>query len=157
MKYFYGYGVDEKGNIYNKNGTLKKQKVNCKGYYFTNYYVDGKVKTLTAHRVVAIAYHGEPQGDKTQVNHKNSDRKDNRPENLEWVTPSENLQHGYDFGFKKPPSGTSNGNSKLTEEDIIIIRERCSKGHYLKDIAKDYGVSFQLISNIKLKKSWRHL
>lgn len=56
------------------------------------------------HRVVALAFIGEPPGPRQdyQVNHKNGDTKDNRPENLEWCTNSQNHKHAYDVLGRQP-------------------------------------------------------
>ncbi len=37
----------------------------------------------------------DQEPNKTMVNHKNSNRLDNKVENLEWVTHTENIHHGY--------------------------------------------------------------
>lgn len=51
-------------------------------------------KKLSLHRMVAATFlESDPL--RTMVNHKNGVRADNRLENLEWVTPSENLRHAY--------------------------------------------------------------
>lgn len=53
----------------------------------------GAGNTFLAHRLVAMAF--IPGDWNLQVNHKNGDRADNRAENLEWVTCSENHLHSY--------------------------------------------------------------
>ena len=58
---------------------------------------DGYVKTMGAHRLVAMTYLGLPDGyENLDVNHLNGIKSDNRVENLEWATRLENIYHaGY--------------------------------------------------------------
>ena len=52
------------------------------------------------HRLVAETWIPNPNHHE-QVNHINGDKTDNRVENLEWVTHSENMRHAYRTGLKK--------------------------------------------------------
>lgn len=49
------------------------------------------------HRLVCLAFHGEPPLPRMDVNHKNGIKSDNRAENLEWMTRSQNKKHAHDI------------------------------------------------------------
>ncbi len=58
----------------------------------------GTAVTVPVHRVIATAFLNKAE-DGLIVNHKNSNKLDNRSDNLEWVTYSENAQHAVRCGF----------------------------------------------------------
>lgn len=112
MKYWNGYGVDYEGNIYNKDGSLKSLKTNAKGYLFTNFYYNGKLRCHLAHSVVASAWIGEcPEG--YEVDHVDDNRTNNRVDNLQHLTKSQNNKKSYDAGNREFVHGDSNPNSNV--------------------------------------------
>jgi|TARA_R110000868_G_C10770749_1_gene754705 hypothetical protein len=63
----------------------------------------GKPKSMYVHRLVALAFL-ENRESKRVVNHKNGNPKDNRLENLEWATHSENNTHAYQSNGRCAPN-----------------------------------------------------
>jgi len=73
---------------------------NIKGYRIVILNNKKSCNHILIHRLVAQHFISNPEN-KKQVNHKNWIKNDNNVENLEWVTASENVQHSYDFLWKK--------------------------------------------------------
>lgn len=87
-----------------RNGTVKyerilKGKLTWDGYLEIALNKKGVKKNIRIHRVIASTWIPNPDK-KTQVNHKNFDRLDNKVDNLEWATPKENIIHAYYHGDK---------------------------------------------------------
>lgn len=61
---------------------------------------DGKESTQLVSRLVAMAFLPAPY-EKLTVNHINGNPMDNRVENLEWATLTENIRHGFRTGLYK--------------------------------------------------------
>lgn len=115
-------------------------------------------KSRKIHLMVAEAFIG-PRPTGFQINHKNGNITDNRPENLEYATPSQNIKHAYDvLGRKKVRMiGTKNGMAKMNEQSISEIRSLKESGWTQRAIAKRFGVSQSLIYQICKRKKWSHV
>jgi len=81
---------------------IMKAHVTPKGYARIRLQTNNIGKNFFIHSLVANAFLPSPPNDRYQVNHKNGRKLENYIENLEWLTPSENLQHAYDTGLATP-------------------------------------------------------
>lgn len=107
---WYGYTIFKNGTILNKDGTVKKLKLNKKGYPVSNWYYVGKLHCHLAHTVVWMAFHGDiPKG--YEVDHKDNDRTNFSYDNLQLLTKSANNQKSYDYGNRNFLFGQTNPNS----------------------------------------------
>ena len=112
--------------------------------------------TRTVHRIVAEAFLQPTFFSGAQVNHKNGCKTDNAVENLEWVSCIENIHHAIEH-LGRDFKGEASANAKLTEDDVLKIRERAIAGETFKSIAADFGVSNVNIANVATGKTWTNV
>ncbi len=107
-----------------------------RGYFSYTMSINGRQIRMSAHRIVATTFIPNPEN-KPFVNHKNGIRTDNRVENLEWCTASENTKHSYINGFQSK-KGEKSSSCKLTEKQVLGIFN--SIGNSMA-ISKKYPIS----------------
>ena len=144
----YNCYVSNMGYIIRKSGLKSyptKRKDN--GYYVIT---DGNGRTKRIHRIVAETFLGEPDL-RLDVNHKDGDKSNNKLDNLEWVTRSENLLHAYSIGIHQKIPGEKNKRSKLTLAEAQEIYDSYETDGYhsnISELMKKYGVSPNTIKAI---------
>ena len=155
------------------------------GYLNINLYKNGNKHPNQIHRLVMETFDSINNIFKLEINHINGIKTDNRLENLEWCTHSENIKHAYKIGLmnmkgENNPSfgklqsedskrkkseklkgiyvGEKSCKSKLKNKDIVKIRKYLDDGKLTqKDIGYKFGVSNTVISRIKTGVLWSHI
>lgn len=150
------YKVSNMGNVKSflrntQDGYMLKLTHDKDGYLLVSL---GRKYRVKVHRLVMQTFVENPSN-KSDVNHINGIKDDNRVENLEWSSHSENQLHSFRIGLNKN-IGTNHYYNLLSEEDVVNIFK---KSHTLKIprsvLSKEYGVSHGCISNIVYRKTWK--
>lgn len=143
--------IDRFGRFY--QGRELRQKTTRFGYNEVTFSINGVSKSVKTHRIVAEAFI-QNNDNKQQVNHINGIKTDNSLNNLEWVTPMENINHGIKTGLINN-NGELNPASKMKIKDVLNIRKKYLSGKYSQRLlAKEYNVSQKSIFNIVNSKKW---
>ena len=135
---------------------IRKQQVSPYGYNILCLYNNGR-KTHAVHRLVAEAFIPNPDNLRC-INHKNGVKTDNRVDNIEWCTYSENIQHAYDTNLKQQHKGEAHSMAKLSKNDVLDIRNAYRLGCFnYSEIGRAYGVVYVTIRSIVNRKTWSHI
>ena len=157
------YEVTENGDIFACERTVKSGKnykserlyirqekparLDKYGYKRVTLCKNGKLKTITIHRIVATAF--LEGNSKLTVNHIDGNKLNNHYSNLEFISSSENVKHAHRIGIVPKgvrKVGTENKKSKLSEVQVKEIRE---SNLSLRKLANAYNVHHSVIFGIK--------
>lgn len=142
------------------------------GYIRIAIYPDGTSagrRYVNIHRLVAAAFIGPLPSENMQINHIDGVKTNNRPDNLEYVTPKQNQAHASMMGLKphgddhwtrqRPPAtrGSKNGFAKTSEQQVLEIRKLAREGFSSRVIAKRYGLCGTTVRSIVNNETWRHV
>lgn len=123
------YMVSSFGNVLSfptkrrSHSRVLKPKTTWDGYLETALTGDnGKCKFIRTHRLVAIHFIPNPDN-KPEVNHKDGNKFNNRVDNLEWVTSSENQIHAYKAGLQKISGGAILNRKKIRCIELGVEKE----------------------------------
>lgn len=137
------------------SGRVIKSHPDWRGYHLVYLCWDGNQRGVSLHRLVCTAFHGRPEGDKTQVDHIDFDISNNRADNLEWVSCLENFRRRKAAG--RSAKGEAHPSAKITESQAMEIKRRCADGEKYSVVAPDYGISPWTASQIAKGQLWKHL
>lgn len=135
---------------------IKPLQNNGTGYIQLYVSINKKRTVFYVHRLVAKYFISNPEN-KAQVNHINGIKNDNRIENLEWVTESENIIHSIKTGLIK--SGENKTISKLKNAQVLAIRRlyRMNPQFNRIAVARKLKVGDALIHRIIRREAWKHI
>lgn len=146
-------------------GTFSRGCIDKKGYIRVST-AEMQKRYHLLHRLVALSFLGPAPHGKTHVNHKNGNPADNRIDNLEYVTPGENLKHAVEVlgvDFISGRLGELHWRTSLKEGDIRLIRKLYRRGKNqhdtgnAKQLAKRFKTTQGNIYNIVRRRCWGHV
>ena len=137
---------------------VRAEMANGSGYLQVRLMRDGKRIYASAHRLVWIHFNG-PIADGLTINHKDGNKGNNHPSNLEVATYSEQRHHAIKvLGAKHADfKGSKHPKTKLTEADVSRIRDLRGKGWQVKELADLYEMQTRAISAICCRRTWTHV
>ncbi len=94
------YEVSDMGRVRRVGGRVLNPSYSHDGYLHLGFRMDGKRKCARVHRLVAFSFIDDSPASGLEVNHKDGDKTNNIPGNLEWVTAKENQQHAFETGLR---------------------------------------------------------
>lgn len=119
---------------------------NGKGYFQVHLYKDTKREVFLIHRLVAHHFIENKDPKKTEVNHIDEDKANNRTENLEWCTSKYNAN----YGTKSERTGDTRRKKNSCGKAVVGVNKETSENLYFKSMmdAQRAGFTYQTISNI---------
>ena len=150
-QYGRGRGIGAIYRLDSKPQKILKLKITKYGYLQAVLLKNGKDHYLYIHRLVLLAFVG-PCPTMHETRHLDGNKKNNCLTNLCWGTRKEN---GEDMAMHGSQKGEKHHAAKLTEADIIEIRQ--TKGSTLLELSRRYGVGKTAIFKIIHRKRWGHV
>jgi len=125
------------------------------GYHYVTLCANKIQRMFSVHGLICCAFNGHPPTPKHEPNHKDGNKLNNTPTNLEWMTRAQNQRHAADIGLK-PRGQESHLCTKLDESKVRQIK--ALKGiHPQTEIASQFGISQTYVGKIHRGLKWRHI
>lgn len=139
------YSIDKEANIYSHiTNKYLKPKVSKNGYLRVTLYHNNRRYEKYIHRIMMETFCPIIYGDRDEVNHIDSDKTNNKLENLEWCNRHENIKHSIKSGIY------SNKHYKIYPDDTIHeICKELEKGVKDKYICRKFNIDQRYLSDIK--------
>jgi hypothetical protein len=121
-------------------------------------YIGVPIRRTGAHRLMCRLAHGAPAEETLEAAHECGKGHLGcvNPKHLSWKTHSANVRDTVAHGMHNT-RGERHGRARLSEADVVRIREAVAIGKMMKDLAREYGVHRSTISLAASGKNWSHL
>lgn len=127
------------------------------GYCQIFFHVNAVDTPILVHRLVAEHF-CDNSNNMPLVNHKNSNKSDNRYGNLEWTDKRGNALHAIENGLQNDMKGENSVTAKLKNEDVLKIRELASEKRLTyNEIANMFCICKNNVSAIVNRRRWKHI
>lgn len=150
---FPNYEISDLGrvrNIFTKRP--RKVRIDRDGYHVLTLCKDGKYYYRSIHKMVCQNFNGPQPTPNHQALHKDDDKDNNVPGNLYWGLHQSNMNDMIING--KSAAGERHAEGRLDWTRVREIRNKASHGQKQSDLAREYNVTEQLISQIIRNKIW---
>lgn len=132
---------------------LKNTYADKQGYERVGVYFNGKDHSIRVHNLIMNAFYGEKPFDKAEINHIDGNKMNNRLDNLEWCTKSENMQHALKNDLY--PKSENHHSAKYKESDVLEIYKLYKNGNSISEIALLYDNDCKNIRRIVKGERWK--
>lgn len=151
--------VDSEGRVWRKDRFGNSVRADTGrsrtgGYLRVQFQVENKRYAISAHRLVWMVVAERFIPESLEVNHKDGNKTNNRPTNLEVVPRSFNVAHAlHSTGLMKHRKTSG---AKLSPAQVLEMRELLRRGDLKKvEIASLYGVTYRTVRNIETRAKWQ--
>ncbi len=154
----YNFIVSNLGNIKNGNtGKLLYKRKDKNGYHTVRMSRNSKEKTFKVHRLVLLTFLPNPLN-LPYVNHRNGIKDDNRLDNLEWCTQTQNVRHAFNMGLICM-KGSDNPKSIVSEELVHEICKWFEDNPTLgpKAASSIFKTTLKVLTKIRCGESWKDI
>lgn len=137
------YSVSSLGNVKNDvTGTVYRMHPNSSGYIVVSLKKNNRLKTYQVHRLVASAFIKNDLN-YPEVNHLNSNKKDNAVTNLEWCSRSRNVKHYYETAKSKDVDRSTRFSlgANPTAKKIFNVKTGETYG-CMREVANSFGMNY---------------
>jgi hypothetical protein len=129
-------------------GGILKPRFDKRGYHRYTLRQRTEQRHYYVQVLVLEAFVGPRPAPGYQCNHKDGNKDNNRPSNLEWVTPGDNQRHAFSMGLRIPHRGDTHPTAKITDAQVAEIK-RLVGTEPNKVTAIRYGITPKYVAQLR--------